>query len=79
MMPGTAGATADDQRLVVELTNIAYCDIIVSLKLETDLSVMTSSYGCFAWPNSEEQPEKRDDPAVFQSAEPSTAKDFRGG
>src|SRR5260370_23570295 len=40
---------------------------------------MTASYGCFAWQNSEEQPGKRDHPAVFQSAEPSAVEDFRGG
>src|SRR5260370_6669889 len=40
---------------------------------------MTASYGCFAWQTSEEQPEKRDHPAVFQSAEPSAVEDLRGG
>jgi hypothetical protein len=56
MMRGTAGATAEDQRFVIELTNIAFCDIVVSFNWRDGLVGHDILPWLFCAENSEEQP-----------------------
>jgi hypothetical protein len=74
------GRAAKDQDLVVELTNIAYCDIHgFPLNCRDGPIGENTLRWLFCAAKQRRTARKTGNSAAFQSAEPSTAQDFRGG